>query len=389
MKHEFENGTLTVFPQGRIDSSNAQAQEGEVMAIWNDHPGASLTLDLMDLTYISSAGLRMILRFRKKDPSITLTNASQEVYDIFEMTGFTEMMDIHKAYRQMSVEGCEVLGSGSNGVVYKYNDELVVKVYRNPDVLDEIKQERDLARKALILGIPTAIPFDVVKVGDNYASVFELLNAKSFTKLVRENPEDIEHYVRLFADLLKTIHSTEVSPGEMPNGKLVAVDRAKFLKDYLKPEIYEKLVALTESIPDRHTVVHGDYHTNNVEMQNDEVLLIDMDTLSYGHPILDIAYMYFGYVAFGEIDPSIPEKFFSLPRDLVAKVWDLAIHMYLDSDDEDYVRSVVEKASILTYTRLMRRTIRRDSESDFGKKQIELCRARLEELVPKYDDLSF
>ncbi|MBQ1421286.1 MAG: STAS domain-containing protein, partial [Firmicutes bacterium] len=77
MKHEFENGTLTVFPQGRIDSSNAQAQEGEVMAIWNDHPGASLTLDLMDLTYISSAGLRMILRFRKKDPSITLTNASQ------------------------------------------------------------------------------------------------------------------------------------------------------------------------------------------------------------------------------------------------------------------------------------------------------------------------
>ncbi|MBQ1630597.1 MAG: STAS domain-containing protein, partial [Firmicutes bacterium] len=184
MKHEFENGTLTVFPQGRIDSSNAQAQEGEVMAIWNDHPGASLTLDLMDLTYISSAGLRMILRFRKKDPSITLTNASQEVYDIFEMTGFTEMMDIHKAYRQMSVEGCEVLGSGSNGVVYKYNDELVVKVYRNPDVLDEIKQERDLARKALILGIPTAIPFDVVKVGENYASVFELLNAKSFTKLV-------------------------------------------------------------------------------------------------------------------------------------------------------------------------------------------------------------
>ena len=389
MKFNEQNNILTVWPQGRVDSANAAAIESEIEGIWADHEGASLILDLEDLTYISSAGLRMILRFRKKDPRLSLINASPEVYDILEMTGFTEMMDVHKAFRQMSVEGCEVLGEGSNGVVYRYNDELVVKVYRDPDALDDIQAERTLARKALILGIPTAIPFDVVKVGDNYASVFELLNAKSFTKLVRENPEDLDHYVGLFAELLRTIHSTEVDPKDMPDSKKVALDRALFLKDYLDPEVFDKLIALVESIPDRHTMIHGDYHTNNVEMQNGEVLLIDMDTLSYGHPIFDIAYMYMGYVAFGELDLSVPEKFFKMPRDLIAKVWDLAIRKYLKTDDEETVRTVIEKASILTYSRLMRRTIRRDPDSDFGKRQIELCRTRLTELVPKYDELAF
>ncbi len=389
MRSYLENNILTVFPQGRIDSSNASSLEDEIENIRKDHPSAQLRLDLEDLTYISSAGLRVILRLRKSAPALSLINVSPEVYDIFEMTGFTEMMDIRKAFRQMSVEGCEILGEGSNGVVYRYNDELVVKVYRDPDALDDIEAERTLARKALILGIPTAIPFDVVKVGESYASVFELLNAKSFTKLIRENPDDIEHYVKLYTDLLKTIHSTEVDPKDMPDGKAVALNRAKYLRDYLDPAVYDKLIALTEGLPERHTMIHGDYHTNNVEMQNGEVLLIDMDTLSYGHPILDLANMYMCYVGFGELDHGISERFLNLPYDLVSRIWGLATRLYLETDDEESIKAMTEKAAILAYSRLMRRTLKRDSVSEFGLKQIELCKRRLEDLVPKYDSLDF
>lgn len=132
-------------------------------------------------------GLRIVLRLRKLEPELRLVEASAEVYEIFDMTGFTEMMPVEKAYRSISIEGCEAIGRGANGTVYRIDKDTVVKVYNNPDCLDDVQRERELARKAFVLGIPTAIPYDVVRVGDKYGSVFELLNSKSFSKLIAAN----------------------------------------------------------------------------------------------------------------------------------------------------------------------------------------------------------
>ena len=110
-----------------------------------------------------------------------------------------------------------MLGRGSNGEVYRIDDETIIKVYKNSDALPEIQRERELARKAFILGIPTAIPYDVVRVGEGYGSVFELINSKSFSDLIINEPENIDKYISLSVDLLKKIHSVELKPGEMPD----------------------------------------------------------------------------------------------------------------------------------------------------------------------------
>ena len=274
-----ENNTLTVALSGRIDSSNASAVEAEAMELREKHPHSGLILDLKDLTYISSAGLRVVLRLKKLEPDLKLTNVSAEVYEILDMTGFAEMMPVEKAYRTLSIEGCEVIGRGANGTVYRIDKDTVVKVYRSADCLPDVQRERELARKAFVLGIPTAIPYDVVKVGDSYGSVFELLNSRSFSKLIAADPAGVDTYVDLYVDLMKKMHSTHVKPGEMPEMKNIALDWVSFLRDYLPAGQAEKLVALVEAVPERDTLLHGDYHTNNIVMQNDEVLIIDMDTL--------------------------------------------------------------------------------------------------------------
>ena len=179
-----EKGRLIISLRGRIDSGNARSVEDEVIKLRRENPGLSAVLDCQGLEYISSAGLRVILRLRKEDKDLCITNVSAEVYDIFEMTGFTEMMTVEKAYRELSVEGCDVIGRGSNGKVYRTDPETIVKVYFNPNAIDDIRHERDVARRALILGIPTAIPYDIVRVGDTYGSVFELLNARSFSSIL-------------------------------------------------------------------------------------------------------------------------------------------------------------------------------------------------------------
>lgn len=390
MKAKSENGVVTLYLEGRVDSSNAQAVENELNTARSAMPGGNLVLDLEKLDYISSAGLRVILRTRKAEPALKLTGVNPEVYEIFDMTGFTEMMTIEKAYRRMSVEGCEVIGRGSNGVVYRLDPDTIIKVYRNSDALPEIHRERELARKAFTMDIPTAIPYDVVKVGDSYGSVFELLNAKSFSKLIKANPDELDKYVGLYVELLKKLHSTHVEPGVMPDEKSVVLGWAKFLKDYLTETEYAKLYSLIDAVPVCDTMLHGDYHTNNVMMQNGEVLLIDMDTLCLGHPVFEFASVFLAYVGFGEIDHSATEKFIGLPYELTGRIWRRTLELYFETTDDDAIREYEDKAKLIGYTRLMRRTIRRVGFDDpNGAAVIDNCRKNISELLARVDTLIF
>lgn len=385
-----ENDILVISLQGRIDSTNTPDVEAEVEAARKTIPHSGVVLDAEDLLYISSAGLRMVLRLRKSEPELKVINTSGEVYDIFDMTGFTEMIPVSKSYRKLSVEGCEVIGQGANGKVYRIDADTIVKVYLNPDALPDIHRERELARRAFVLGIPTAIPYDVVRVGEGYGSVFELLNAKSFGKLIKQDPENLDRYVELYVDLLKKIHSTLVRPEDMPDMRDVAINWAKFLKDYLPAEKEEKLVALIEAVSVDHHMLHGDYHIKNVMMQNGEVLLIDMDTLCQGHPVFELASMFNAYLGFSELDPGVSESFLGLPHDVAVSIWKKSLPLYLGTDDAEKIREVEEKAMLIGYVRLMRRLIRRNGfESEQGRLEIETYKNHILELLERVDTLTF
>ena len=192
MNTSWDNEKLTIALEGRIDSGNAAEVENEISCAMEDKKPSAIILDAEGLDYISSAGLRIILRLRKKHPDLRIINVKSDVYEVFEMTGFTEMMTVEKAYRKVSIEGCEEIGHGANGSIYRIDKDNVVKVHNNPNALEEIQHEREVARLALILGIPTAISYDVVKVGDRYGSVYELLNAKSFSKILGTEPDRLD-----------------------------------------------------------------------------------------------------------------------------------------------------------------------------------------------------
>ena len=273
---------------GRIDSNNAAAAEQDIMAQLAGAGSEPVVLNAADLEYISSAGLRVILRLKKRFSDVRIVDVSSEVYEILEMTGFTEMMPVEKAYRVVSVEGCEVVGEGFNGKVYRIDQDNVVKVYKNADALDAIRHEREVARLALILGVPTAISYDVVRVGDSYGSVFEMLNARSFARILAEEPERMDWCVKEYVDLLKKVHSIVVPRGKLPSGKEQALIFVRRVKECLPEGYGDKLERMVQEIPESDHMIHGDYHTKNIVLSGDEVLLIDMDTLAVGDPIFEL-----------------------------------------------------------------------------------------------------
>ncbi len=382
--------TVMVSLRGRIDSNVAAAVEQEISAQLAGKAGAPVVLDAASLQYISSAGLRVILRLRKANQDMRIINVSPEVYDILDMTGFTEMMPVEKAYREVSVEGCEEIGRGANGTIYRIDQDNVVKVYNNADALAEIQHEREVAKLALILGIPTAISYDVVRVGESYGSVFELLNAASFSSILAKEPEKLDWCVKEYVDMLRKIHGTLVPAGKLPDMRDTVISWAEFMRDYLPEAAGGKLLALTQAVPHDDHMIHGDYHTKNLELQNDEVLLIDMDTLAVGHPIFELASMYNAFIGFSELDHEVVRKFQGFDFETSTAFWRKSLAAYLGTTNERKNREVEDKARIIGYTRLIRRSIRRGGlETEAGRAEIEYWKKNLLELLDSTDTLLF
>lgn len=375
---------------GRIDSNNSAEIEDKINKEFAHFSSDDeIALDASNLEYISSAGLRVILRLKKKNNSTKVINCSSEIYDIFDMTGFSQMMEVSKKIREISIDGCEVIGDGFNGIVYRLDSETIVKVFKFPDALNDIKREQSLAKKAFVMGIPTAIPYDIVKIGDLYGSVFELLNAKSIAKSINEG-EDIDKFAKESVEVLKKIHSTKVNPNELPSRKEQVIKIAKYCEDFLPPETADKLIQLLETIPETYTMLHSDFHIKNVMKQNDELLLIDMDTLSYGHPIFEFGGMYATYQGFACINKNNTKEFLGISLEKSTHIWESTFRQYYNNKSEDELKDIQKKLSIISYLQVfyLREKYSNPGEDVF-QEEIDFCKHYLEENVKDLDTLEY
>jgi hypothetical protein len=80
--------------------------------------------------------------------------------------------------------------------------------------------------------------------------------------------------------------------------------------------------------------------------------------------------------------------FFGYSFETAGKFWNLALKMYLGTEDEEVCRSVAEKAMIIGYTRMLRRALRRPEEAESPAK-IARCKEMLGILLEKTDSICF
>lgn len=90
-----EGSKLTIALEGRLDTVTAPQLDGEIK---NSLDGITeLDFDLKDLAYISSAGLRVLLSAQKvmnKQGEMILHNANEDLMEIFDVTGFVDILNI-------------------------------------------------------------------------------------------------------------------------------------------------------------------------------------------------------------------------------------------------------------------------------------------------------
>ena len=379
MDFKLNGDTLTIYLEGEFNSYSAEPIENEIHKIIKANNFKKLVFDLEMLRYISSAGLRVFMKL-KQQYDISITNASLEVYDIFQMTGFTSIMNIKKALRKIDLKHAEVIGDGFFSTVYRLDKDTIVKVFNRTSDPDQIERELRLAKEAFVSGIPTAISFDIVQIGDKLGVCFEMLDCMSLKTAVQTHLDRFQEYLNKYAALLKKINTTECLNPAIPDIKKFYYEKLEKIKPNLDDKHYLKAKQLLDSLEDRKTFVHGDCHFKNIMVQHDELLLIDMDTLSVGHPIFELAAIYAPYCAFNEDDPGNSERFFGIKEEDAKKLYDSLLNVYFGKDDS----VVKEKIRLVAYIHMV--WWNRVNEPS-NNKRLEGCRNRLYELLDKYDDL--
>lgn len=365
---------LTINLSGRIDANNAGIIAERISSQMAKFPGETPTFDAANLEYISSAGLRTLLKFRKLiGKNLDVINASDDVYNIFEVTGFTELFNVSKRLREISLEGCPVIGEGYFSTVYRLDADTIVKVFNKfPTDLDSIMAGQKSAREAFIRGIPTAITFDVVRAEKYYGVVYEMAGAETLAEAVNKNPARLDELSTKAGRLLRDIHSAEFEPGTFPD---VLTQWREFVEALYAHEAIslndrDMLNAILDRIPQRNTFIHYDYHPKNIMLQGDELMLIDIADSVLGYPAIDFSSLYFLAVMVAPMMKNSGRSIkdiIGLPDDMAMGFWNGILRGYFGTDDDAKIQEYTRAFEDYSVIRAVISMARRVNEPNFAR----------------------
>lgn len=379
IRHEGDSVTLIL--AGRLDTATSAKASADIERALATVPVISrLTCDAGQLEYISSSGLRILLSLAKRYKDFRITEVQSMVYEVLDTTGFTKIMTVERALRQLSVEGCEVIGVGGVGTVYRLDGDTIIKVFREGTTIEEVRREITMSKEAFVMGMPTAISFDVVRVGSQYGLVYELLQADTLSACIKREPGRIDEFARKYAELFHQLHAIEV-----PSGSSVpcAIERERqqirHIRCYFPQESIDLMLRIVDAIPDANRLLHLDLQTKNAMVQNGELMLIDMGEVGYGHPLLDLGHAYSAMVTLvGDYD-----KIIGMPRELGQKLWSRAIDYYLEGMPAEVVKQRKAQIEVVSCVRSFSWLALSDS---FPEAVINECKAVFDERIARRKD---
>ena len=304
---ESSNNNLIIKLCQRIDTNNIHHVASEIKEALSKIRASSIILDAEKLEYISSIGLREILDIKKilinveriiveskkNECKLKIINVSPRIYDIFEVTGFTDIIQIEKAHRNISIEGCAEIGRGACGTVYRLDDETIVKVFVDGYEMEKIEKERENSKNAFTHGVDTAIPFDIVKVGNNYGLIYEIIKADTLKNVMLKERDKLDYYIGIYANYVKNMHSIVFDKDCYPDMKEVWTKKVEESEGDFSDEERAAAKKLISMIPNRKNFNHGDMNLGNLMVENGNAILIDMEDAVLGHPVFDTSFIYY------------------------------------------------------------------------------------------------
>lgn len=216
-----------------------------------------------------------------------------------------------------------------------------------------IEKEREFTTRALLVGIKTPKVGETVELPDGRRGlIYEMIeNKSSIARAIANNPDKLEHYMKMFAEAAFDMHSHTCDPKEFDDMQ-ERVRKNAIKNKIFKPEYEEIVLKLVDSTEKTNNFAHGDFQPSNFITDGTNVYTIDLGSMACGNPIFDVGVFYCFLL-------NVPERWsemiFHCDYKLHKPMWDCFLKYYFkansDKAKEDITRRV-QKYSLVSYCEL-------------------------------------
>ena len=235
-------------------------------------------------------------------------------------------------YQKIELEDYFQTGEGGTALTYNKKDGTSLAKLFVPGVQAQTaSREFHVNEIVYELGIPTPKPLRLITDGTRYGAEYELIPGKrSFTRIISQEPEQLEPLSVRFAVLARELHSKQADTCRLPSMKELVRDRITRYK-MLPENVREMALTRLEGIPEADTCLHGDLHIGNIITDGKRTLWIDVGDFAYGRPEWDLCMLYYSA---NFLSDERADQIFHLTRPVLMQHWKLFAREYYQLADE-------------------------------------------------------
>ena len=284
-------------------------------------------------------------------------------------------------YEQINLEDYFQSGEGGQAVTYTRKDgRAMAKLFLKSIGVDTVEREFRISQAVYKAGIPSPQPIRLVTDGERFGAEYEVIVGKrSFTRIISEEPEQLEPLTVKFARLGKQLHATPADTDVFPEMKEVI--RPWILKsECISEPLRGRLLEALDSIESPKTCLHGDFHIGNIITNGEKDYWIDLGDFAWGAPEWDLSMNL--YLAYYLSDENM-DNLFHLDKATFLKHWTLLLQSYYGLQTQDELRECERHLLKFTVLKLYHNICKRNNGKGQPSQQLEgLANAFLSGMAP-------
>lgn len=204
---------------------------------------------------------------------------------------------------------------------------------------ESLLQEQLLCKNIYSLGISTPQVGELVEVDGRMGLVYECIpNKMSVSRCVGRDPQNIELYMKIFAENCKVLHGMNCDTKRfqcIESRYKEYLNSSSLFNDDVKARIYE----IMDRTPKLKACLHGDLQTGNLLLNENGAYFIDIGSFAYGNPLYDLG-CYYNFTHYAPNEFLLAAHY--MDATLMRKCWDFFAKYYFDADSPEKLK-VVDK----------------------------------------------
>lgn len=237
-------------------------------------------------------------------------------------------------YKSIDLGEWTKVGEGGNGCVYENpaTPDVILKVNNaRLSTFEAVKHEYEVSRAVEGLGLQIPKMYEMVRVGDAYATLSQRIkNKKSLSRICHDEPDRTEEMAQVLCENGKNLFSTPCNTDFFPSRKaqvMSAIDKATFVSRKNR----EIIRAFAETIPENNHCVHGDFQTGNIILADGLYYWIDLDRFAHGDPMFDVGHLFQICKIYAPMKRV--QDIFHMTEEQFHRFWDAFAKAYTGSED--------------------------------------------------------